>query len=245
MLFFKKKYTLEDSGLLQGFTDWHCHLLPGVDDGIKSIKKSLTAIQTYMRLGVKKVWLTPHVMEDCPNHPNDLQEVFATLKAAIADRLPDCKIEFQLASEHMLDSLFNKRIVTKEVLPIASDHSLLLVETSYYSPPFSFEGKLDDVRKAGFFPLLAHPERYRYMDKKDYKQLMDSDIRLQLDLYSLLGLYDPTTKEKAEWLLEQGAYSFVGTDTHSNAQLHQALVAKELTSKQIDSLQAIIDGSIT
>lgn len=243
MLFFKKRYTLADSGILNGFTDWHCHLLPGVDDGVPSLKESLAILHTYLRHGVKKVWLTPHVMEDCPNEPADLKKKFEALKTAFTTLYPDNELDLSLSSEHMLDNLFDTRLSNGDVLPLASDNSLLLVETSYFTPPYNLEGKLDDVKKAGFYPMLAHPERYRYMDEKDYDRLLEQGIRFQLDLYSLLRLYDPESEAKARMLLKKGAYTMVGTDTHSLHQLKVALASKTLRSADIEQLEQIIANS--
>ena len=64
---FKSVDKLSKSGLLDGFTDWHSHILPGVDDGIRTMDESLATLASFEEHGVKKVWLTPHVMEDCPN----------------------------------------------------------------------------------------------------------------------------------------------------------------------------------
>ena len=56
---FRKKQTLEESGFFRGFTDWHCHILPGVDDGVQTMDEALQILAEYERLGVKEVWLTP------------------------------------------------------------------------------------------------------------------------------------------------------------------------------------------
>ena len=243
MLFFNKKYTLADSGILNGFTDWHCHLLPGVDDGVGTLDETLAILDTYRKHGVKKVWLTPHVMEDCPNAPADLQCRYEALKKEYSALYRSDAIELHLASEHMLDNLFDSRLAKGDVLPIAADNSLLLVETSYFTAPYNMEGKLDDVKRAGYYPLLAHPERYRYMEEKDYDRLLSQSIRLQLDLYSLLSLYDPVAEHKARMLLKKGAYSVVGTDTHSLRQLQAALNSKALKSDDIRRLEQILAAS--
>ena len=79
---FRKKHTLEDSGYFLAFTDWHCHILPGVDDGVQSMDESLQILAEYERLGVKEVWLTPHIMEDIPNTTEKLRERFIELRTA-------------------------------------------------------------------------------------------------------------------------------------------------------------------
>ena len=74
---FTRKKSLLEAGVLRDWTDWHCHILPGVDDGIPTLEDSLAALRWYEAQGVREVWLTPHVMEDIPNTPAQLQARFA------------------------------------------------------------------------------------------------------------------------------------------------------------------------
>ena len=62
--------------LFDGFVDYHSHILPGVDDGVRSFEDSKKILKEYSRLGVRKVYLTPHVMEDVPNTPEQLKQRF-------------------------------------------------------------------------------------------------------------------------------------------------------------------------
>ena len=77
---FNRTVKVADSGLFQGRTDWHCHILPGVDDGFKTMQDSLAALALYERAGILEVWLTPHVMEDIPNTTAFLKERFIICK---------------------------------------------------------------------------------------------------------------------------------------------------------------------
>lgn len=63
---FSRKYSILESGILDGGTDWHCHILPGVDDGIRTTEEALEVLAFYEQIGIKEVWLTPHIMEDSP-----------------------------------------------------------------------------------------------------------------------------------------------------------------------------------
>ena len=65
---FSRKKSILESGLLDGFTDHHSHLLPGVDDGFQTADLTLEALRTMEQAGVADVWLTPHIMEDVPNN---------------------------------------------------------------------------------------------------------------------------------------------------------------------------------
>ena len=209
---FRKCIPLKDSGIFEGFTDWHSHILPAVDDGVRSVEEALEILHGYEALGMKTVWLTPHIMEDMPNTPESLKRKFEELRTAYSGQ-----IELHLAAEHMLDNLFDERLNGNDLLPIGQRGDHLLVETSYFNPPLDLEGTLCRIRSCGYYPLLAHPERYVYMSRKDYRRLHEAGVRFQLDLFALAGMYGKRATECAGWLLEQGFYDAAGTDIHRKA----------------------------
>lgn len=206
---FKSKETLNKSGMFDGFTDWHSHILPGVDDGISTMEESLAVLDTYEQAGIKRVWLTPHIMEDYPNTPEQLRSRFAELKEAYQG-----PIELRLAAENMLDPLFEERLEARDLLPIGDEGNHLLVETSYMNPPIGMEDMLENIFAAGYTPLLAHPERYRYMDEKDYYRLRNQGIKFQSNYMSLVGGYGEVARKKIEWLMKEGMVEVVGSDLH-------------------------------
>lgn len=231
--FFNKKLSIADSGLLNNFVDQHTHILPGVDDGFKTLSDSLEALTKMQELGVKEVWLTPHIMTDYPNKPEQLKKKFKELKAAY-----DGNIRLHLAAEHMLDSLFIERFEADDLLPM--DNDILLIETSYFNPPMEFEGIMGDILNSKYTPLLAHPERYRYMDKKQYKQLKGKGVLFQLNLGSLVGGYGGKTQEVAKKILENGWYDYIGSDIHSLKHLQQITHTPALSKNEITMLHNII-----
>ena len=285
--FSKKRYSILESGLLQGMTDCHCHILPGVDDGIQTMDESLRALQKMSELGVREIWLTPHIMEDIPNSPEDLRRRFANLNDNVnANENEDenavkvnvnvnenenenekgnavkvnvnVNVNVHLAAEHMLDNLFIQRFAANDLLPyqssplspltshaspispLTSNHSpLLLVETSYFHPPMGLYDILENIRKKGYTPLLAHPERYMYMDDTDYRRLQDMGVKLQLNILSLTGAYGETAARKSHHLLHQGAYSCMGSDLHNLNSFLEYVNVKCLTQKEITLLQSV------
>lgn len=218
---FGRKYSLAESGILRGFTDWHSHLLPGADDGVRTVQETLDILALYETLGVKTIWLTPHVMEDVPNTTSGLKECFDELKAAY-----NGNIGLHLSAEYMLDNLFRKRLKDNDLLPLGEKGDMLLVETSCYNPPGNLYSILDEIKSKGFYPVLAHPERYAYMEKKDYRSLKEMGVRLQFNLFSLTGLYGKEVQEKAEWMSKKGYYDMAGTDTHGMKMLQTCLTSK-------------------
>ena len=72
-MFLQRKKSLLKSGFLEGFTDRHSHLLPGVDDGFRTMEETLDALEYMESAGVSEIWLTPHIMEDIPNTTADLR----------------------------------------------------------------------------------------------------------------------------------------------------------------------------
>lgn len=231
MCFFRQKKVLAESGFFRGFTDCHSHLLPGVDDGVKTLEESLAILEEMERLGVRKVWLTPHIMEDIPNETVDLQQKFQELK-----QMYHGKIELALAAEYMMDNLFEERLEKDDLLPLEEGKRYLLVETSYFSPPMGLLSILQRIQKKGYYPLLAHPERYEYMQKKDYKILKEEHISFQLNVPSLIGRYGRHVQEKAEVLLKAGMYDRTGCDIHSIG-CYKTLVASAVKSEVIGTLQ--------
>ena len=268
--FSKKRYSILESGLLQGMTDCHCHILPGVDDGIQTMDEALRALQKMSELGVREIWLTPHIMEDIPNSPEDLRRRFAELNDNDNDNVNanenedenekgnavkvnvNVNVNVHLAAQHMLDNLFIQRFAANDLLPYqdetfnsplsrrgAGGEGLLLVETSYFHPPMGLYDILENIRKKGYTPLLAHPERYMYMENSDYRRLQDMDIKLQLNILSLTGAYGETAARKAYHLLHQGAYSCLGTDLHNLNSFLEYAEVKCLTQKDITLLHSV------
>lgn len=198
------------SSLLTGFTDHHSHILPGVDDGVKKMEVSLKVLERYEQLGIAEVWCTPHVMEDIPNTTEGLKARFAELCEAYQG-----PIKLHLAAEYMMDALFEERLEQGDLLKLGDDGNQLLVETSYFTPPMDMDKILLRIKQRGLYPVLAHPERYVYMNKERYTELKDNGIRFQLNLSSLAGAYGSEAKDKALWILKKEYYNLVGSDLHS------------------------------
>lgn len=231
---FSSKANILECGLLEGGVDTHSHILYGVDDGMSSQKESLAALAYLEELGLKELWLTPHTMEDVPNTSEMLNFRFEELKDAYSG-----SIELHLASEYMMDNLFMEHLSKHDLLTHREEDDVL-IETSTWSAPYSFWDNIKAIMKEGYRPVLAHPERYEYMNKNDYRKLVQMGVKLQLNYPSLTGFYGKHVADKANLILENGWYSMAGSDCHRLRVLTHQLEANELKKKTADDLQKLI-----
>lgn len=225
---FQQKQTLAESGILRGMTDYHSHLLPGVDDGVQTAEESLEILRLYEQLGIREVWFTPHIMEDIPNTTASLRSRFEQFQKNYTGN-----IRLHLAAEYMLDNLFKERLAHRDLLPLGTEGNHLLVETSYFNPPMDLYGMLEKIKSAGFIPVLAHPERYTYMGEKDYHRLKQAGVMFQSNLPSLVGGYGNPVKKKVEELYSKAMINLYGTDTHALSSFNQIISFRTLLIKNI------------
>lgn len=225
-----------DSGLLKGAVDQHSHILYGLDDGVKTQEDSLAILRFLEEQGVSEVWFTPHVMEDVPNTTEAIRARFEELKAVYGGGL-----QLHLAAEYMIDTLFEERLSNRDLLEHGDE--VVLVETSAIAPPINLWVVLDKMLKSGYRPLIAHPERYRYMDRDDYRELHNMGCLLQLNLPSIVGFYGESARQRAQYLLDKGWYRMFGSDCHRMKAIQAQYTAKELKKDTIAKLSVLMDGS--
>lgn len=231
---FEKKYSISGSGLLNGCTDWHSHILPSVDDGVKYMEDSLKILDFYEKEGVSEVWFTPHIMADTPNETEFLCSKFDKFKALYKGR-----IKIHLSAEHMIDRLFEQRLEDDDLLPY--DDKCLLVETSYLNPPLNLWDIFDQIHSKGYYPILAHPERYVYMEEDDYKRLKKMDVEFQLNLLSVVGMYGREAQGKALTMLRKGYYQRCGSDVHRFDSMVTNFNKKAIPADIFKAIEEIID----
>lgn len=230
--FLRPKQPIAESGILKGSTDRHSHILYGVDDGIKTPEDSLAVLAFEESLGVKEIWCTPHIMEDVPNSTESLKAKFEEL-----NNLYKGPIKLHLAAEYMLDTVFEQRLKDRDLLTMEDD--TLLVEVSVMAEPYDLVGMLKEIMSAGYHPLLAHPERYRYLTEKDYDRLHELGVKFQLNLASVTGYYGPAAQSKAGYILDKGWYSAIGSDCHRLRSIKDQYTRKELKKKTIQQISSI------
>jgi len=216
--------------LFEGLCDIHNHLLPGIDDGSKSVGMSLKMLEKYNALGITSVLPTPHVYQDLyPNTPTTIKNAFEILTEKTS------KIEIpkvnSYAAEYMIDEVFMKNLQTN-MPALLLNNEYILVEITFFSETTRLVEAGFTLLQNNITPILAHPERYHSIRTiKEYKELKNKGFYLQLNALSLMGHYGPEVKQKAEKLLKEGLYDFVATDAH-NPQHLKTLQNLSLSKKQ-------------
>ena len=212
-MWFSRAKTVKELGLLDGLVDTHSHLLWGVDDGATSAEASDRMVTELKKLGVKRVFCTPHIMSNLTK--NSSANLTAHFNEKIARKYTHGDIEFRLAAEYMLDESFIDRLAGEK--PLTYDGLHILVETSYLGRPINFDQMIFEIKSSGYYPILAHPERYvSFLSYNDFIELKQQGLKFQLNITSLAGVYGKEVKEIAKKLLLADLYDFIGTDIHSS-----------------------------
>ncbi|TAF95456.1 MAG: hypothetical protein EAZ32_07145 [Cytophagia bacterium] len=212
--FFKNVKDSTDTPLLALVeTDWHCHVLPGIDDGATNEAETLTMLHQYVALGIKKIVATPHVRADFyKNTSQQIRQATAIVERLILQHhLP---LSIEASAEYFADENFLQLIEKEDLLPIEGQYVLL--ELPLNQPTFLGLKLVENIQKKGLSPVLAHPERYRYWHQKprELTKWKEYGVCFQLNLLSLTGHYGAAEQKMAQALLDADLIDAVGTDAH-------------------------------
>ena len=220
--------------------DLHCHILPGVDDGSASEEESCMMARLAVDSGVTAVAATPHC-----NVPGQFENVCSeTLRRRflrLHELLREQEIPLKLYTGmevYMTPEV--PRLLRQGKLLTLGGSRYLLVEFGFDESRQFAQRMLDALRGEGVTPVIAHPERYLYMEEKDYLLLKEKGYSFQLNLMSLSGYYGPHPKVVSEKLLKQKMYDFVGTDLHHLERYRPMLDQLRLTRRQLEALEGLI-----
>lgn len=239
MWLIKRKFNIIDSGVLEGMTDTHSHLLWGVDDGSKDEQRTRTMIGALKEIGINNSFTTPHIMSGLPdNTTENLTETFNNSLQRVAKELD---FDVRLSAEYMLDEAFMPKIINKETF-LSYDGKHILIEMSTLSPTQSLYEIIFEIESEGYIPILAHPERYGYFSIKDYNELKERGCLFQMNLLSLTDSYGKQAKMVAELLLKENMYDFIGSDIHGMNML-EAIKQIVIPEKNINKIRELVNNN--
>lgn len=195
--------------------DMHSHLIPGIDDGSKSMEESIDLVKRLADFGLSKIITTPHIMSEYyRNTPEIINMGLEDLRKSVKQE--GIAIEIEAAAEYYMDEIFLEKVKSGEQMLTFGDN-YILVETGFINKPQMLLDIIFHLEMAGYKPILAHPERYQYliMDKKLQEELFERKLLFQVNLLSFTGFYSKQVKDFGEMLVEKGVVALLGTDCHN------------------------------
>lgn len=206
--------------------DIHSHLLPGLDDGVSTFEEAGQIIQHFLQLGYSRIITTPHVMSDA--YRNTPETILGKL-AALHDYLRQKNIDMPVsaAAEYYLDETLFKMIETNQPLLTFGD-KYLLFETNFITEPFNLKEFIFLATTRGYKLILAHPERYLYMQHNVDKvqDLIDRGVLMQMNISSITGYYSRPVQQMAFKLIDRGMVHWLASDCHHLQQMQLLREAK-------------------
>lgn len=228
---FKKPVTAEINPFK---VDLHSHLLPGIDDGVRTIKDSIRLIKQFKLLGYSKLITTPHIINDFyPNNREIITQKLQSVQDAIKEE--NINIQIEAAAEYYVDMSFLELLENSE--PITFNKHYVLFETSYTDRPIILEMIITQLIQKGYIPVLAHPERYLYLHQNIelYKSLKAKGVLFQINAKSLFHS-SSTVAKMAKKLIQLGLVDFIGSDAHRMRDINrlevflQSKLCKQMTT---------------
>ena len=228
-----KKEKIQPLGLDVVQLDMHSHLLPGIDDGSRTMDESIAMINKMAEMGYSSIITTPHIMHEVYPNTKEIIEGKLTEVREEVDRL-GIPITFNAAAEYYLDYNLMESIKTKQLLTLGDGY--VLVEFGFISPPTGSDELIFEMQSKGYKPILAHVERYAYYfnEISEIERLREKGVLLQMNFLSLTGHYGLDVKKQAEKLVDKGWIDFVASDCHRMQ--HLQLIEKNLSNNYIQKL---------
>jgi protein-tyrosine phosphatase len=196
------------------FTDIHCHLVPGIDDGAKSLDESLAMARLAIDEGFATIICTPH---QCGNNSQVTGEMIRSQVAQLQSHLNDAGIPLTVmpGADVRIEPGLVSLLQSGKVVSLADRmrHVLLELPHEVYLP---LEPLLKELRSAGMTGILSHPERNAGILARPeiMAGLVDGGCLTQVTAGSLLGTFGPASQQTAEQFVSQGLVHFIATDAH-------------------------------
>ena len=200
-----------------------------MDDGVQSFEEAEAVILQFQKLGYKKLITTPHVMSDFFKNSNDI--ILAKHKELTQwlsrKSIP---IEIQPSAEYYLDEELIRKIETDSPL-LTFGKNYLLFETNFMNEPLNLKEFIFLATTKGYRLVLAHPERYLFIQSNFSKaeDLLNRGLLFQLNVSSISGYYSKAAQSIAQKLIDKGWVHLLGSDCHN--QQHIQLLEETRNTK--------------
>lgn len=201
---------------LEYFTDIHCHILPGLDDGAKDLEQTKAMCMTAYDEGIRTIVVTPH---NYASHKSASLEMIRSTVKKLEEHLKEWGLPILLyaGNEIYYRSGIAEALEQKQILTLA-DSRYVLVEFDPYVEFSYLRDGVGELARYGYFPILAHVERYDclYRKKERIQDLRNAGIYFQVNASTCLEKIGSEYKKRIKMLIKKNAVDFIGTDAHSN-----------------------------
>ena len=150
--------------------DIHCHILPGVDDGAKDMDMALSMIEKEIDAGVETIILTPHFRKEM--FEPDMEDIWSAYDTLV-DETRNRNIRLYLGCEFHANMEMVETL-DRDLRPTLADSRYVLTEFSSSSTRAFIKERADALLTAGYYPIIAHIERYRALRKDFYMEIRRS-----------------------------------------------------------------------
>mgnify|MGYP002514877829 CR=1 FL=1 len=196
--------------------DFHSHILPGLDDGARTLDDALMLAGAMRSWGFERVYCTPHINALYRNTPEIIRPAFEELKKAL--EIHGVDLDIRMSAEYRLVPETWHEVLEKDwLMPIEDKYILMELPISKRSEMKDIN-PLEEFRRIvsmGLTPILPHPERYFYLSHEELLRFVDAGVVIQCNYGSLAGLYGPEAQDRAFSLVSEGIVSLYGTDMHN------------------------------
>jgi protein-tyrosine phosphatase len=194
--------------------DLHSHLLPGIDDGASSLRESVAMARSAVADGIRCVAATPHVRDDYPTTPDEMEALVEQVQAAVDAEGVELKV--LRGGEVALEQLDAFSLDELRRFGLGGNPRYLLVEFPYRGWPRGIEGAVFGLARRGVVPVLAHPERTREVqeDPDRLESLLQSGCLVQVTAASIDGRLGRSSAACARRLVDTGVAHLLASDAH-------------------------------
>ena len=202
--------------MIDSSTDCHCHIFPGLDDGARTLEESVALARRQASWGFRKVVCTSHRVGKYPNVPEVVVAACNILQEELRRR--EIPLELTPSMEYrLIPETWPETLEKGWLLPWEGNHILIELPIHKASRIGNIvpEEEIARLLGMGYQPVLAHPERYLYLDMGRYHSLKAAGALFQRNVGSLEGLYGEAVSVRCEALLADGLYDLLGTDLHN------------------------------
>jgi protein-tyrosine phosphatase len=217
--------------------DIHHHLLPGLDDGARSLDISLAMVEMAIADGITHIACTPHASHHYFFSPERNAALFAELQDAVHRKFGEQAITLGLGCDFhlMFDNIEDaQRHPTRYTI---NGHNYLLVEFPDSSISPNTAQTFYQLSLSGMTPVITHPERNMILARQPERMLewLKAGALIQVTASSLTGRFGPAAEQAAFWLMDHHWVHFLATDAH-NTESRPPLLrpAFDLVAEQYD-----------